>query len=123
MSSANDGLGLHVEGLRERLPQQAEPPVKADNEQSASDAVKALNEKEAGEQKEEKDKKTFGRTPDGTGAYKTDTLPRWIERLDSNARGSIYTITRKAENACKPSSFLVQSHYPSSSPKLTLLMP
>jgi hypothetical protein len=123
MSSANDGLGVNMEGLRERLPQQAETPVKADNEQSASDAVKALNEKEAGEQKDEKDKKTFGRTPDGTGAYKTDTLPRWIERLDdSNARGSIYTITRKAENACKPSSLLVQSQSPSS-PRLTLLMP
>jgi hypothetical protein len=124
MSSANDGLGVNVEGLRERLPQQAEAPIKAENTQAASDAVKALNEKEAGEQKDEKDKKTFGRTPDGTGAYKTDTLPRWIERLDdSNARGSIYTVTSKAGNACKPSSFLVQSHYPSSSPKLTLLMP
>jgi len=70
MSSANDGLGVNMEGLRERLPQQPEAPVKAENEQTASDAVRALNEKEAGEQKDEKDKKTFGRTPDGTGAYK-----------------------------------------------------
>ena len=105
MSSANDGLG--VKGLRERLPHQPEAPVKTENTQAASDAVKTLNEKEAGERKDEKDKKTFGRTPDGTGAYKTDTLPRRIERLDSNARDSIYTITRKAKNACKPSSFLV----------------
>jgi hypothetical protein len=122
MSSVNDGLGLNVEGLRERLPQQAEaPPANAEHAQTASDSVKALNEKEAGEQKDEKDKKTFGRTPDGTGAYKTDTLPRWIERLDdSNARGSIYTITRKAKNACKPSSLLPSPISPS---KLTLLMP
>lgn len=121
MSSANDGLGLNVEGLRERLPQQAEAPVKEEHAQTASDSVRATNEKEAGEQKDEKDKKTFGRTPDGTGAYKTDTLPRWIERLDSNARGSIYTITRKAKNACKPSSLLPSPVSPSS--KLTLLMP
>jgi hypothetical protein len=123
MSSVNDGLGLNVEGLRERLPQQAEaPPANAEHAQTASDSVKALNEKEAGEQKDEKDKKTFGRTPDGTGAYKTDTLPRWIERLDdSNARGSIYTtVTRKRRNACKPSSLLPSPISPS---KLTLLMP
>jgi hypothetical protein len=120
MSSANDGLGVNVEGLRERIPHQAEAPVKTEDTHVASDSVKELNAKEAGEQKDEKDKKTFGRTPDGTGAYKTDTLPRWIERLDSNAQGSIYTITRKRTNACKPSSLLAQSHSPS---KLTLLMP
>jgi len=87
MSSANDGLGVNTEGLRERLAQQAEAPVKTGNVHTASDAVKTLNEKEAGDQKDEKDKKTFGRTPDGTGAYKTDTLPRWIERLDSKCAG------------------------------------
>ena len=121
MPSGDVGLGVNVDGLRERLPHQPEAPVKAANVNAAQDAVKVLNEQQAGEEKNEKDKKTFGRTPDGTGAYKTDTLPRWIERLDSNARGSIYTITRKAKNACKPSSLLPSPVSPSS--KLTLLMP
>jgi len=122
MSSADAGLGVNMEGLRERLHQQAEAPVKAENERTASDAVKTLNEKEAGEQKDEKDKKTFGRTPDGTGAYKPETLPRWKERLEcSNARGSIYTVTKKRRMPPKRArsspvlSLLLQ--------KLTLLMP
>jgi hypothetical protein len=70
MPSGNSGLGVNVEGLRERLPHQLEAPVKAENVNAAQDAVKVLNEQQASEGKDEKDKKTFGRTPDGTGAYK-----------------------------------------------------
>lgn len=69
MPSGDVGLGVNVDGLRERLPHQPEAPVKAANVNAAQDAVKVLNEQQAGEEKDEKDKKTFGRTPDGTGAY------------------------------------------------------
>lgn len=69
MPSGDVGLGVNVEGLRERLPHQPEAPVKAANVNAAQDAVKVLNEQQASEEKDEKDKKTFGRTPDGTGAY------------------------------------------------------
>ena len=69
MSSGTGGLGVNMEGLRERRPHQPEAPVKAENVDVAQDAVKVLNEQQASEKKDEKDKKTFGRTPDGTGAY------------------------------------------------------
>ena len=74
MSSGTAGLGVNVEGLRERLPHQPGAPVKAENVDAAQDTVKVLNEQQASEEKDEKDKKTFGRTPDGTGAY-TRPLP------------------------------------------------
>lgn len=69
MPSGGSGLGVNVDGLRERLPHQPEAPVKAANVNAAQDAVKVLNDEQAKEEKDEKDKKTFGRTPDGTGAY------------------------------------------------------
>lgn len=69
-SGEASGLGVNVDGgLRERLPHQPEAPVKAANINAAQEAVKVLNEQQAKEEKDEKDKKTFGRTPDGTGAY------------------------------------------------------
>ena len=74
MPSGNSGLGVNVEGLRERLPHQPEAAVKAENVNTAQDAVKVLNEQQASEEKDEKDKKTFGRTPDGTGAYTRPSL-------------------------------------------------
>lgn len=78
-----------MEGLRERLPHQPEAPVKAENVDVAQDAVKALNEQEAGEEKQEKDKKTFGRTTDGTGAY---TIPSFSGFQASKVRVSSYTV-------------------------------
>lgn len=86
MSSSNSGLGVNMEGLRERLPSQPEAPIKAANADEAQDAVKILNEQEASEEKDEKDKKTFGRTPDGTGAYKIPSLggSRASDAWDSN---------------------------------------
>lgn len=69
MSSATDGFGANMDGLRERLPQQPQSPVKAEKVDVAQKAVQELNEQQAGQEKDEKDKKTYGRTPDGTGAY------------------------------------------------------
>lgn len=92
MSSADSGPGVNVEGLRERLPHQPDAPVKAENADVAQDAVKVLNEQEAGEDKDEKDKKTYGRTPDGTGAYSTPSLGG---SRASNKWDSSYTISKK----------------------------
>ena len=63
-----DGV-VDASGLRERLPQNPEAPQKAASEQTAQEAVRSLNDSEAKEDKAEKDKRTFGRTLDGTGAY------------------------------------------------------
>lgn len=103
MSSGNSGLGVNMDGLRERLPSQPEAPIKAANADSAQDAVKILNEQEASEEKDEKDKKTFGRTPDGTGAYNPPSAA-----LEPRTRG-IATIQNQAKQAHKPSS-LALSH-------------
>ena len=65
----NGSLGIDTSGLRERLPQKPDAPVKAESIETAQDAVKQLNQQEQREDKLEKDKKTYGRTPDGTGEY------------------------------------------------------
>lgn len=44
-------------------------PQKAQSVDTAQEAVHALNAQEAAQNKKEKDKKTYGRTPDGTGEY------------------------------------------------------
>lgn len=55
-----------LEGLRERVPS---TPLTDE----ASKKVRELNDQEAG--KLEQDRKTYGRTPDGTGAsYRTNSL-------------------------------------------------
>lgn len=59
--------GIDASGLRERLPQKPEVPQKADSAETAQDTVKQLNDQQS--KLDEKEKKTFGRTPDGTGAY------------------------------------------------------
>lgn len=58
--------GVDASGLRERLLQKPDAPQQASPE-TAHEAVKALNRQEANNGKDEKDRKTFGRTPDGTG--------------------------------------------------------
>lgn len=115
MSSGTSGLGLNVEGLRERLPHQPEAPVKAKNVDVAQDAVKELNEQQASEEKDEKDKKTFGRTPDGTGAY---TIPSFNGCRASNMWNSKNTISKrkKPTNRARPPRATL-------SLQLTLLMP
>ena len=67
MSQPNGTPGIDASELREKLPQNPDTPQKAVSVETAQAAVKQLNEKESG--KDEKDQKTYGRTPDGTGEY------------------------------------------------------
>lgn len=67
MSEASGTAGVDASGLRERLPQQPDAPQKASSVETAQDAVRQLNQQEAG--KDEKEQRTYGRTPDGTGEY------------------------------------------------------
>ena len=53
-------------GVRERIPQ-PEKPQKAPSADEAQQTVKSLNEQES--DKDEQQKKTYGRTLDGKGAY------------------------------------------------------
>lgn len=69
MGDASPAPGVDASGLRERLPKKPDSPVKALSVETAQDAVKQLNDQEAKENKDEKERKTFGRTPDGTGEY------------------------------------------------------
>lgn len=55
---------LDAIGLRERNVKQ-----QASSADEAKEAVQELNTEEQHAAKSEKDKKTFGRTPDGTGRY------------------------------------------------------
>ncbi|KAI7502933.1 Phosphatidylethanolamine [Hortaea werneckii] len=66
MSQPNGTPGFDASGLRERLPQRPEASQKAESVETAQDAVKQLNEQESKLNKDDKEKKTFGRTPDGT---------------------------------------------------------
>ncbi|SLM34003.1 phosphatidylethanolamine n-methyltransferase [Lasallia pustulata] len=61
MSSEGPGTGIDAEGLRER-----NIPQNAHSSESAQAMVLDLNSEEAQAEKDEKDKKTFGRTPNGT---------------------------------------------------------
>jgi len=69
MSKEAGEAGVDASGLRERLPQQPETPQKAESTETAQEAVRTLNEDESRKGKDDKDKKAYGRTPDGIGAY------------------------------------------------------
>ena len=69
MSEASGSAGIDASGLRERLPQQTDAPLKAESADAAQDAVRQLNQQEQSQDKDEKEKKTYGRTSDGTGEY------------------------------------------------------
>lgn len=75
MSQPNGTPGIDVSGLRERLPQNPDKPQKAESAETAQKAVQQLNEQEAKDDKKEEEKKTFGRTPDGTGEYAPYSRP------------------------------------------------
>lgn len=62
-------------GLRERLPNDPSKPQQASSVESAKTAVKAMNDKEDATGKSEEEKRTYGRTPDGTGALHTSRQP------------------------------------------------
>lgn len=61
--------GVDTSGLRERLSKKPDSPIKASSVETAQDAVKQLNDQEQRENKDEKERQTYGRTPDGTGEY------------------------------------------------------
>lgn len=69
MNDSTDPNGVDASGLRERLPNKPAAPPKAKSVETAQQAVRALNEQEQAEGKDEKDRKTYGRTLDGTGEY------------------------------------------------------
>ena len=60
--NSNTQSGLDAENLRKR-----NVPIQARSEAEARNTVLELNAHEERTTKEEKDRKTFGRTPDGTG--------------------------------------------------------
>ncbi|SMR61586.1 unnamed protein product [Zymoseptoria tritici ST99CH_3D1] len=66
MTEVAQSLGVDASGLRERLAQQPDAPQKASSVETAHETVRALNEQEAKGGKDEKERKTYGRTPDGT---------------------------------------------------------
>lgn len=67
--------GVDASGLRERLVQKPDAPQKALSVETAQDTVKHLNDQEAKQDKDEKDKKTYGRTADGTSELSPSSLP------------------------------------------------
>lgn len=69
MTDPIEPAGVDASGLRERLPNKPEAPQKAESAETAQQAVRALNEQEQADGKEEKDRKTYGRTLDGKGEY------------------------------------------------------
>ena len=71
----NNTVGIDASGIRERLRRSPEAPQYAESVETAQDAVKTLNDQQAAQDTDEKEKKTFGRTPDGTGACLAYTLP------------------------------------------------
>jgi len=94
MASTTDSQGISSDGLRERLPQRPDAPQQAKDTESASDAVKALNAQAvtSNEGKDEKDKKTYGRTPDGIGAYQQPP----VAAPGSRALYGKYTVATRA---------------------------
>ncbi|KAK5117345.1 hypothetical protein LTR62_005962 [Meristemomyces frigidus] len=56
---------MDTSNLRERLTQKPETPHQAASTDTAQQAVRQLNEQEAQSSKDVKDKRTYGRTPDG----------------------------------------------------------
>ena len=73
--SALDNPAASANGLRERLPAQDPTSDVPQKSETAQEAVRALNEQESNDDKDEKDKKTYGRTPDGTGASFIPAFP------------------------------------------------
>ena len=80
MDQPNGTAGVDTSVLKEKLPQQPDTPQKALSIETAEAAVKQLNEQESKEDKDEKHKKTFGRTLDGTGEYTLYSRPTGLAR-------------------------------------------
>ena len=95
MNAANEPNGVDASGLRERLPNKPEAPQKALSVETAQEAVRALNEQEQAEGKDEKDRKTYGRTLDGTGEYSQQCSPRHGVERTSFCRSDTLGRSRK----------------------------
>lgn len=67
----NSAVDSAAEGLRQR-----KAPIRANTSAEARQAVLDLNALEENSEKEEKDRKTFGRTADGTGLSRPIPLGR-----------------------------------------------
>jgi phosphatidylethanolamine N-methyltransferase len=68
MSTSTGASDVDAAKLRLRT----SPTTTASGTQSAQETVRTLNATEAKADKDEKDRKTYGRTPDGTGKYFPD---------------------------------------------------
>jgi hypothetical protein len=68
-SSPAQDATIGPQELRQRITQDPSIPRRAEDEGAAQEAVSRLNEAESTKQKPEGEKKTFGRTPDGTGKF------------------------------------------------------
>jgi len=66
MTDSTGSLGVDTTGLRERLPNKPDAPQLAASAEAAQETVRALNQQEQAGGKDEKDIRTYGRTPDGT---------------------------------------------------------
>lgn len=73
--------GVSGSELRHRLPRNPEKPQQAESIDVARDAVVELNSAEEGSDKDEKEKRTFGRTPDGTGKFGAAVCQSKLMRL------------------------------------------
>lgn len=87
-----NGHAVDASGLRERLLQKPDAPQQASSAESAHEAVKELNTREANNGKDEKDKKTYGRTPDGTGEYFQCSPRHGVGRADGTAAATRTTV-------------------------------
>lgn len=76
-----DAIGPDGSQLRERLPQNAPRPQQTSSPEAAKQAVAGLNAAEA-EREDGREKRTYGRTPDGTGMWKyTSNIKLYVAPL------------------------------------------
>lgn len=69
MGTRSHDFAIDSEQLRKRLPQQSSIPQQAGSTEAARKAVKSLNDARNGAENDDRAKRTYGRTPNGTGAY------------------------------------------------------
>ena len=73
-SSSADVNSPNGNDLRKRLPKNPAIPQKADSVDAARQAVMEMNLEEEHADKDEKEKRTYGRTPDGTSTPSNDLV-------------------------------------------------
>ena len=87
-----------AEGLRQR-----NAPLRANTSEEARQTVLDLNAAEETSDKLEKDRKTFGRTPDGTGTS-TPCDPSSSDLLTSSQSSLCLSHMTWSRNCCRPQS-------------------